>query len=112
MNCMKCGRELKEGQVFCDSCLESMESEPIKINTPVLIPAQPPKKSNSHRRPLINPEEEVKRLEKLNQNLMLVLILLFTTTLILLLYAFNQEFLDVVEEMGRNYSVVETAAGK
>ena len=109
MNCMKCGREVDEGQVFCDTCVGCMEHEPIKMNTPVLIPAQPPKKS-SPRRPVINPEEEVKRLEKLNQNLFLILVLMFTTILLLLAYVFNQEVLQAVEELGRNYHVVETGA--
>ena len=108
MNCMKCGREVDEGQVFCGECMENMEHEPIKMNTPVLIPVQPPKKS-SPRRQVVNPEEEVKRLEKLNQNLFLILLLLFTTTLLLLGYVFNQEVLQVVEELGRNYSVIGEA---
>lgn len=111
MNCMKCGQEVKGGQVFCDACLESMESEPVNINTPVMIPVQPPKNPASHRRPVINPEEEVKRLNKLNQNLMLVLVLLFTTVLLLLIILFNQDVWEVVEDLGRNYSVAETATG-
>lgn len=107
MNCMKCGREVKEGQVFCDECLEGMEQEPININTPVRIPVQP-KDAPSHRRPILNPEEEVKRLEKINQNLILFLTL---TTVAMFLFAsglFYQEVLDVVDDLGRNYSVVET----
>ena len=107
MNCMKCGREVDEGQVFCGECVASMEHEPINMNTPVLIPVQPPKKS-SPRRQVVNPEEEVKRLEKLNQNLFLILMLLFTTTLLLLGYVFNQEVLQVVDELGKNYHVIET----
>ena len=107
MNCMKCGRELKEGQVFCDICLEGMENEPIKINTPVLIPAQP-KEAPVHRRPILNPEEEVKRLEKINQNLILFLILTSVATILFALGLFHQEVLDVVDNLGRNYNVVET----
>ena len=110
MNCLKCGRELKEGQVFCDTCLESMEREPIKINTPVMIPAQP-KITPSHRRPIVNPEEELKRLEKTNQNLILWLIL---TSIAAALFAFglyHQEFLEVVDNLGRNYHVLESVAG-
>ncbi|MBQ8237813.1 MAG: hypothetical protein IJZ39_06695 [Oscillospiraceae bacterium] len=107
MNCMKCGRELKEGQVFCDTCLEGMEKEPIKIDTTVLIPAQP-KESPAHRRPIVNPEEEVKRLEKVNQNLILFLILTSVATVLFAMGLFHQEVLDVVDDLGRNYSVVET----
>ena len=108
MNCMKCGGALREGQVFCDECLSSMEQEPIKINTPVMIPVQPPKKATV-RRLVINPEEEVKRLDKLNQNLMLILVLLFTTVLLLVIILFNQDVWQIMEEVGRNYSVLETA---
>ena len=107
MNCMKCGREVDEGQVFCAECLESMAHDPINLNTPVMIPAQPPKKA-SPRRPVFNPEEEVKWLEKLNRNLCLVLVLLAVTVLLLLIYVFNREFLDAVEELGRNYHVLES----
>ena len=107
MNCMKCGREVDEGQVFCAECLESMEQEPIKINTPVMIPVQPPKTATP-RRPVSNPEEEVKWLEKLNNNLCLILVLLVVTVLLLLIYVFNQEFLQAAEELGKNYHVIET----
>ena len=108
MNCMKCGREVLEGQVFCDECLAGMEGDPVNINAAVLVPTQPPDKHNSHRRPLVNPEEEIKRLEKVNQNLILWLVLLGILVLLLLLLAYYQQFWDVVEELGRNYSVVES----
>lgn len=110
MNCLKCGRELREGQVFCDICMESMENDPVKINTAVLIPSQPPKITTSYRRPVINPEEEMKRLQKVNQNLILWVILLGVTVVLLALAMFHQEVLDVVDDLGRNYSVVETVA--
>jgi hypothetical protein len=35
MNCMKCGREIALGQVFCKECLADMEQYPIKPGTPV-----------------------------------------------------------------------------
>ena len=106
MNCMKCGRDVEEGQVFCDSCLESM-GQPLKINTPVLIPTQPPRKV-TFRRPVLNPEEEVKRLQKVNQNLILALSLSVMAALLFGLAAFHNEVWDVMEELGRNYHVVET----
>ena len=41
MNCMKCGREITLGQVFCKDCLVDMENFPIKPGTPVQLPAEP-----------------------------------------------------------------------
>ena len=107
MNCLKCGRELKEGQVFCDICMDSMEQEPIKINTPVLIPVQP-KTAPSHRRAIVNPEEELKRLRNQNQNLILWLILAAIAAMLFGFGLFHQEFLDVVDDLGKNYNVIET----
>lgn len=39
---MKCGREIPEGKVFCEECLNEMEKYPVKPGTIVQIPAQPP----------------------------------------------------------------------
>ena len=41
MNCMKCGREIREEQVFCPKCLELMEQHPIKTDIAVQIPRRP-----------------------------------------------------------------------
>lgn len=38
LNCMKCGREIPLGQVFCKDCLEDMSTHPIKPGTPVVVP--------------------------------------------------------------------------
>ena len=108
MYCLKCAKECGEGQVFCDSCLELMAEEPVDINTQVLIPVQPPPSPLSHRRPVINPEEELKRLQKFNKNLMLVLVLLVTLVILLGVLVYEKEFWQVVDDLGKNYSVVET----
>ena len=38
MNCLKCGKETAETQVFCENCLKTMDDYPIKPGTPVNIP--------------------------------------------------------------------------
>ena len=38
MNCMKCGVEVPETQVFCDHCLQVMEKYPIKPDSHVHLP--------------------------------------------------------------------------
>ena len=43
MNCMKCGRELKEsGQVFCPDCLAGFADYPVKPGTPIQLPPRRP----------------------------------------------------------------------
>ena len=112
MYCLKCGKELQSDQVFCGECLAGMEQEPIPISAPVVIPAQPVRKQSSFRRPVINPEEEVKRLQKFNQNLILVLVLLFTLVLLLVILLYDKEIWQAMDDLGRNYSVVETFTNK
>lgn len=62
MNCMKCGREIPLGQVFCKECLADMEAYPVKPDTPIQLPvqsaeaapkrAQPQKKSRKKADPM------------------------------------------------------------
>ena len=41
MNCVKCGREIPEDQVFCEHCLAEMERYPVNPYTAIHIPARP-----------------------------------------------------------------------
>ena len=41
MQCMKCGREIPAGQVFCEDCLTDMAAYPIKPGTVVTLPNRP-----------------------------------------------------------------------
>lgn len=107
MNCMKCGREVDEGQVFCPKCLELMAQEPIKISVPVHIPQQPPKRTTS-RRPVIHLEEELHRFEVASDWMRIWIILLAMTSALLTMALYHREIGAVADELGKNYSTVET----
>ena len=65
MYCMKCGRELKEKQVFCPECLAVMADYPIKPGTPILLPTRHSASSTpvkSPKKKARKPEEQVLRL--------------------------------------------------
>ena len=67
MNCMKCGREIALGQVFCKECLADMSQYPVKPETPVPLfvqPAAPQPKRNSNTRKAKRPEEQIIYLKK------------------------------------------------
>lgn len=67
MNCLKCGREVEENQVFCADCLLDMEKHPVKPGTVVFLPRNRDaslKKIYSRRRVAPSPEEQVKQLKK------------------------------------------------
>ena len=75
MNCMKCGREISLGQVFCKECLADMENYPVKPGTPVQLPAE--QKTPVRRSPTRKsrkPEEQLSRVRRL----MIVMMLVFT----------------------------------
>lgn len=38
MTCLRCGRKTDENQIFCQECLEVMEKQPVKPDTPIQIP--------------------------------------------------------------------------
>ena len=111
MNCMKCGRETGETQIFCDECLADMAKYPVKPGTVVQLPARPkdvPVKK-SGRRPQMPPEEQIKLLKKRISILRFLLTL--TTALLItatgfLIWRMNEE--DVKILPGQNYITEET----
>ena len=65
MNCLKCGKETQNNQVFCSACLLDMEKHPVKPGTAIQLPLRAPKapaKKAPHRQ---KPEEQVRRLRGL-----------------------------------------------
>ena len=107
MHCLKCGKEIKDKQVFCAHCLSLMENYPVKPDTPVQLPIRTPNvatpKSRLKRRSF-NPEEQLLRLRKtvrvlVAMVLFLTLILCFTCA-VLTHTLLNQETPNV----GKNYT--------
>ena len=78
MSCMKCGKAVSEGQLFCEECLSEMERYPVKPGTPVLLPNRealiPQRKRRSVKRPR-KPEEQVAALRSTVRLLSVILCL-------------------------------------
>lgn len=76
MYCLKCGKETKEHQVFCDSCLQVMDQHPVKPGTPIHLPHRSahaaPKKARKRTLP---PDEQIASLKKRSHRLTLFLLL-------------------------------------
>lgn len=77
MFCLKCGKETKGEQVFCDSCLQVMDAYPVRSDAPIHLPnrtePQPPKKASSRKRSL-PPEEQIQLLKTTNRRLALTVL--------------------------------------
>ena len=116
MNCMKCGRETQEENVFCQSCLLVMDRYPIQPGTVVLLPRHREtsvNKKNIKKRTL-SAEEKNYKLRKIVK----VLSILLTIAVIAIVLMIKPTFHYVMEdhfEIGQNYSSViqsETTAAK
>ncbi|MBE6924341.1 MAG: hypothetical protein E7466_03765 [Ruminococcaceae bacterium] len=92
MNCMKCGREIALGQVFCKECQADMERYPVKPGTPVILPppvTPGPSRRNTSRKPR-KPEEQLSRLRRLMISLM-VLFMIVVAAGTLLIFSLTEK---------------------
>lgn len=105
MNCMKCGREIKPEQVFCEECLEVMERYPVKSDTVVLLPKRSVNNVRKVHQRRYTPEEQIAALEKrcrrLIAALVVALILLAGMTVA---SGIKVRELDMQRFIGKNYT--------
>ena len=115
MYCLKCGKETKDEQVFCEHCLEVMDRYPIKPGTPVQLPhrqsAAAPKKTS--RRKILSAEEQIQQLRALVRAL---LVCLLAVSLMLGFFVWKHLQPETEEqpqkEIGQNYTVDSTTEDK
>ena len=112
MNCMKCGREIPLGQVFCKECLADMAEYPIKPGTPVPlfdVGSTTQSKRTTNTRKQKKPEEQVASLKKWVTGLsaaLLAVILGFSITTAILVSRLEKA--DQETTPSQNYSTMET----
>lgn len=111
MFCMKCGREIEEGQVFCVDCLRQMAKYPVKPGTAVLLPKR--RESVAARRPVsrrktLTPEEQIRKLRKGLR----VMVILWLVTFLLFAASLYPAISYILEDdhflPGQNYSLIES----
>lgn len=111
MNCMKCGREIALGQVFCKECLADMENYPIKPGTPVQLPTRTNAPTSRRDRPVRKPkkpEEQIAILKKYVIGLSIALLaitLAFSITTAILSHKLEDAQTNSIP--GQNYSTVD-----
>ena len=110
MNCIKCGREIPLGQVFCKECLTQMAEHPVEPGTPVQLPThkQESIRKPSNSRKARKPEEQIARLRRRVRGLVIALIsviLVAAVAISVLVNAVIKSRNTVLP--GQNYSTVE-----
>lgn len=110
MNCMRCGRETPDDQVFCPECLAEMEKCPVKPDATVRIPRRPDPVSRRNVRRKGSPEEEqIRHLKKQVRILAWLLILAAAVIIALSIPAVRSLLEDSIALLpGQNYT---SAAG-
>ena len=110
MNCMKCGTEIEDGQVFCERCLSDMKRYPVKPGTSIQLPSHPAPetvKKQAPRKRVPTAEEKLARLRQIIRWLAAILVI----TLLLLGFAVSMLLedpgaRDPQENIGQNYNTV------
>lgn len=78
MRCLKCGKDIPNGTVFCDSCLEDAKAYPVKPGTPIKLSFRddPPATRPAAPRQTQSPVEHNQRLRRSVRNLRILVVLL------------------------------------
>lgn len=107
MECLKCGRQTKERNVFCDECLAEMERYPVKPDTPVVLPKRQIRERKNHTKKPTRNEEIIEQLQRrlrmMRRGIAALTVLLVLVTVLLtiqLIEKWNRE------EIGSNYSTI------
>ena len=104
MNCIKCGKDTKSEQIFCQQCLEVMEKYPVKPDVHVQLPnrpAVPAQKRSGKKRLLASADEQLAVLQKRSRRqsvwigILSVLLIAAAAGILYLLYA--EEILRFLE---------------
>lgn len=117
MNCMRCGKETTEKNVFCPECLAEIEQYPVMPGTVIQIPARP--ETPEHRKPARRKKEppmevQLDTMRTLVRNLTAMVIASVTALAVVtgvLLYILIQPDPADQAPAGRNYSTVSTTTG-
>lgn len=108
MKCMKCGRDVEAGQVFCPECLKGMEDYPVNPNVTVRIPrrSEPAQGRKQPRRKQPSEEEQIRALKKRNRILFWILVAAVAVIIALTIPAVRYMLEQTISMLpGQNYNV-------
>ena len=111
MNCMKCGRETQNENVFCQECLQDMEKYPVRPGTVVQLHRRKEVSAvkKMPKRHIPSAEEQLKQYRKLTW-ILTVLLALCIGAIVLMFKPTMHYVLDEHVEIGQNYSSVNSTA--
>jgi hypothetical protein len=105
MDCLKCGKKTTDEQVFCDTCLASMDAYPVKPDVHIQLPNRPEvtvKKAARKRRVLSYEEATVlwrKRTKRLAAAVLVLIVLLGAAVFLLVKGWLAEDALPVGQDL-------------
>ena len=112
MNCLKCGRDIPEEQLFCESCLKVMERYPVKPNTAVQLPHRDRsvsvKKSQAKRRQAPTAEETLQTALRFLRRILVLWLITLGLLIASLFPAVKYLLGETLRLPGQNYSTFST----
>ncbi len=109
MYCLKCGKEITEPQVFCETCQESMADYPIKADAKVTLPHRTVTEKALPRKRPPQPEELLQAMQRKLRRMRFALVLvsvLCALCVAALVYA--HQTTEQIPTIGRNYQIDTT----
>ncbi len=112
MNCLKCGKETQNNDVFCESCLQSAKAAPVRPGTAIHLPqreAPSQEKKPAPRRHIPTPAEQILQLRGTIRWLSIVVAVLSVVlclTAAMLIHTLTTPA-DTGADLGRNYTTVD-----
>lgn len=113
MQCLKCGKDTENGQVFCSRCLAVMKDYPVKDSVPVHLPQRtsaPAPSKSTRRRKLTTEELYAKAKGRIKRLTITVVILSILFLLVSAALGYAIYCLDAIKDIGQNYTATTTAA--
>ena len=114
MKCLKCGRKIENGGVFCQDCLGVMEKYPVKQNTPLQLPRRKEEdaaKKQQKKKAQRPPEEQLRRQKRTIYRLSMMLAVALIVAGLLagwIAYDLIANSNKPKDDLGKNYTTVET----
>ena len=114
MHCLRCGKENRNEQVFCDACLKTMEQRPVKPGTTVQIPEKPvytpERRSVLHH--AVSPAEQISQLRGtlrwMTVTIVVLSVVLMLTAGMLIYTLTHSSAQETPGNLGRNYTSENT----
>ncbi len=108
MQCLRCGKEIEETEVFCGECVALMAKHPVKPHTVVTIPERNIRDRNQNARKPQRTEENTNILERSVMQLRLWVCMLTVALLLCIGWISWQELRgDTGPAIGQNYTSIE-----